>query len=210
MFSFRKLACLAALSVSALLSAQNASATTLDFNSHGEGFFLGSVSEPGYTLNPLNSIGTTNNSLWPSNGTQHLLTWTNSANGSSGFKIQANDNSAFSISSFAFGSGYIGSYLPANSLTVSGTGGNGPFSQSFVSGVDYFDFGPGLTTLTLASGFNATEYTFTAFGDQNRSSFDDIVVGAAVNNTPEPGSLALLALGLVGLAVSRRKARAAN
>lgn len=195
-----------AVAIFAAFAGSSANATVVDFNSQPEVFFVNTIHDSGYTFNSIaDGFGTNNNSLWPSNGNVHLMSWTN--NGStSGFTMQADNNSVFSISAFDFGSGYIGQYLPVDSLTVSGTGGNGAFSQTFTSGVDYNNFGSSLTHLALLSGHTATQYTFTAFGASNRASFDNISITAAMP-VPEPETYALFlaGLGLMGAIARRRK-----
>ena len=130
----------------------NAYATVLNFAAQPEAYSVSPIIEEGYTFNSTaDGLGTNNAGLWPSNGTMHLMSWTNGG-GSSGFTLTANDNSVFSVTSFAFGSGYVNQSEPASSLVVSGTGGNGAFSQTFTSGVDYLKFGPGLSILSMLGG----------------------------------------------------------
>lgn len=202
---FRKAAFVALAIASALLTNVSANATVLNFNSQPEGYWVSSIVEQGYTVSTISDgLGANNADLWPSNGTTHLMSWTNGSS-TSGFTLSANDSSVFAVTSFAFASGYVLGYTPVTSLTVSGTGGDVAFSQTFTSNVDFFDFGPSLTELSLAGGHTATQYTFTAIGANNRAIFDDINIGATVNAVPEPGSLALIGLGIAGLAAVRRR-----
>lgn len=204
MFSFRKLHQFALGAAFALVGFSSVNAAVLTFDSQPEAYFIPSVTEAGYSLTSTHDgFGTNNHSLWPSNGTTHLMSWTN--NGSiSGFTIKALDNAAFSINSFLFASGYLGGSAPVTSLVVSGTGGNAAFSQTFTSGTDYNNFGPGLTQLFLTSGFTATEYTFIANGSGNRAIFDNIVINEG-SSVPEPTALALFGIAFAGLGLARRK-----
>ncbi len=188
----------------------NANAAVIDFNSQPEAYFVTPVHDSGYTFSSIaDGFGTNNNNLWPSNGSVHLMSWTNGGS-TSGFTMTANDNAAFSLNSFQFGSGYIGSSNPVTSLVVSGTGGNGPFSQTFTSGTDYNNFGSGLTLLSMFAGYTATQYTFTAFGGNNRAQFDNVEVNN-VSPVPEPETYAMLlaGFGLMGAFARRRKQVAA-
>lgn len=69
------------------------------------------------------------------------------------------------------------------------------FATTFVSG--HFDFN------VVAANDNAV-LTFITRNDPSYNQLDNVVVNA-VNGVPEPGSLALLGLGAVGLAALRRK-----
>lgn len=196
---------LAVASAVAIMSfgATPVAAEVVTFDSQSERFFVPSVTDGNYRfVATADGFGTNNQNLWPSNGTMHLMSWTNQGS-SSGFTMSSLDGSSFSLGSFLFGSGYVDGDRAATSLTVSGTGGASNFTRTFTAGVDFAN--GQYSTLDLG-GLNATQFTFTASGLNNRASFDNFSVNA-VAAVPEPGTWAMMLVGFGAVGASMRRRR---
>lgn len=177
-------------------------ASVVTFDAQPEVYFVPSVTDSGFNFQSIaDGFGTNNHPLWPTNGTMHLMSWTNNSS-TSGFVMTALDNSAFAVTSFLFGSGYVAGFDGVSSLMVTGTGGPSNFSYTFTSGVDYTDYQYSLISLP---GLSATQLTFTATGLSNRANFDNIAFTTS-GAVPEPATwgMLIMGMGLVGVTMRRR------
>ncbi|WP_448547699.1 PEP-CTERM sorting domain-containing protein [Thalassotalea fusca] len=190
------------LFVSLMLSS-SAFAGLIDFNTNPDNNYWDTpISSNGFLFTDITgqgSLGTASNldNASVDNGTVHLMDWVNSGNLSS-VRMEAIDNSLFSLNMFDFTSGYLSGSEIATQLSVSGfdIGGNLVASAVFLSNsYSHLSF----TTLNLSNAFQNLRYViFDATGSNNRVGYDNIVVNNAVS-VPEPSSLVILALGLLGL-----------
>jgi hypothetical protein len=197
-FKFFK-AGLASVILSAACLVNVANAGLIGFESVSDAFWIDGVVEDGFAINRtddgLASLGASyTDSYWNGNGTGRLITWTN--NGStSGIEINTLNGDLFSLNSFEFGNGYVRGNSPVTSVTLTGLLSNGSIiTDSFSS------FGNN----NLSNAWvNLTSVKFIANGTSNRAYWDNIEVNRV--SVPEPSTLAIFALGMIGLASRRFK-----
>ncbi len=201
-------ACVAVL----VASAGQVQASMLTFDAQPEQYFVSTITEGAYVFNSnFDGFGTNNYPLWPSNGTMHLMSWTNYAS-LSGFTLSHSLGNLFNVSSFDFAGGYVIGGDPVSSLTVTGfLGASIIQTASFTGGIDFTASGPSsLTTLSLFGFSGVDSLVVEATGSSNRAQYDNFVVSEGAAAVPEPTSIALFGIGacVMGLGASRRRHRA--
>lgn len=180
--------------------AQAASISTITFDDQPEVYFSTPIVDSGFEFaSNYDGFGTNNNRLWPSNGTMHLMSWTNRGS-ESGFDMASTAGDLFNVHSFDFAGGYVRGSNPVNSLEVTGwLDGVQVDTATFVSGTDFLT-GASYSTLDIEF-FGIDQLTVTAFGRNNRANFENFKVSAV----PVPAAVWLLGSALAGLGWLRRK-----
>ncbi len=197
--------------IASCLLISSADAALLTFDEQPNLFDVETVSEGDYTFSKSSgSLGTNSDRRRPTNGTTHLMSWTNQGE-VSGFDLSHSTGRLFDVLAFDFSGGYFGmpEFLPTQTLSLSGwLGGEMVRSVSFQADSDFLN-GAGYTTLSLTAFTGIDLLRAEAYGTNNRASFDNFVVYAEgeTRPVPAPASLALMLLGLAGLLASghRRK-----
>jgi len=195
----------AALMFSSIGAAQ---ALVIDFDSVTTNFWIDSVQDSGFDVDRTDDgLGTLaggyQESYWKGNGTGRLLSWTNIGN-ESGFTLEDQAGSSFSLNSFDFASGYVDGRSPVNSVTITGTTVGGTTLSETVAGSGDW------ATVSFSSLWqNLASVEFTALGGNNRTVWDNIVIDDVFANVSEPGTAALALLGVFGLFASRRQSKKA-
>lgn len=192
----------------ALCAAGVANATVINFNNNpDDSYFVGSVASNGFVVTPndgASNIGTMSNldGSGMVNGSIYLGLWSNTSARAS-IVLKNATSVLFSLQSFDFDNAYQNvSGARTSSITVVGTRADRTsVSQTFSNLSNVVTF----QTYLLNNSFQGlTSVSFNATGGSKvRALFDNITVNAAA--VPEPGSLALLGLGILGLVAARKK-----
>ena len=106
---------------------------------------------------------------------------------------------------FAFsGPIYISSFQVVDLFPLE-NGGEGEGGYLFRDWANFEAFGPGDANGNLVLEINAVVNDFVAFFANFKQDSDFAVAGVSVTPVPEPGTIVLMGLGLVGLAGMRRR-----
>lgn len=187
-------------------AAAEASATVINFEDVANGTFLSqdaSLISQGYRVTESGPsfalIAGPSSTSFSGNGTNRLVAFNQSA-----IRVASLSNNAFDLFNFAGGESWINQpHLWATQIRAVGvyTGGG---STTQIFNLDLIK-NPltGMQTFALNDTFRQLKsVTFSGVGGNPEFSLDNISISAV----PEPASIALLLLGVAGIAASRRKA----
>ncbi|MFV0478604.1 MAG: hypothetical protein ACK5ME_12340 [Parahaliea sp.] len=182
----------------------SANAAMVDFNTHSAVYWVDDIIEGDYIFSRTHQgMGVNNAALWPSDGSMHLMTWSNQGD-YSGFMLTNPAETYFDITSFDFAGAYNDGRQPVTSLMVSGwRDGQTVDTLTFNAGVDFLNASAYRTVNINFSAIDALEVV--AFGANNRASFDNFDLRLVATALPEAVGLGLFAFGLVSLGLHRRK-----
>ncbi len=189
--------------VAAVLLSATANAAVITFDGMPDSYFVPAVSDQGYTFtSDYDGLGVNNNGLWPSNGTSHLMSWSNRGD-VSGFTLTSDSAELFNVSSFEFVGGYVSGSRPVESLIVSGwLGGALVASETFYAGVDFVN--ATLYSLLEVAMTGIDALTVEAFGTNNRAQYENFII-EPFTAVSEPAVLGLVGIGILAAALFRRR-----
>ncbi|MBD8533412.1 MULTISPECIES: PEP-CTERM sorting domain-containing protein [unclassified Massilia] len=183
------------LAFAALALASSASATTINFDSMTPGVISNGTAGIDkwtnlYSLNATSQVG---------NYADGIVSGKNVAYNGSGSSAGLSDAEGFTFNSAYF----TAVWTPLVDLQLRAYDSKGILKYSFDTTLDHkarnINLGwTGIGSMTMA-GFTAGTKNTTWFA------MDNLVINEAVNAVPEPGSIALLGLGIAGLMAGRRR-----
>jgi hypothetical protein len=187
----------------AACASTSASAATIDFNAYpaapGNGTILGTITVDGYNFTSphahvITAPGDCTGSC-ASNGTQYV-------GGDMASLKMDKGGAAFSVASFDFAEAFADLTIPTTLTVQAFFMGGGSSSQTFAFDGVYDGTGPLVDFQNLT--VNLTNLSSLQLSADGWFAVDNINTEATVN-VPEPAMLSLMALGLAGLGVSRRR-----
>ncbi|MDO8178589.1 MAG: PEP-CTERM sorting domain-containing protein [Undibacterium sp.] len=184
-FAF-KLSCAVAL----VVSSSAASAAIMTFS----GIPGSSTAMPSYTENGITAVSTSGGNFWgyPSAGQLHL------------------DPSAFNNSSFDFNFGGLGFDLNAVDVSFASSGAIGTWTGYNAANVLVATYVMSGSTIHLDTAFAGFSDLYRVHLVNTGSHFSIDNLNMTASKVPEPISLALLSIGLLGMSASRRKKNQKN
>ena len=200
-----KIASIVAVATAVLFSSTAAQAVVLDYNA-GALRIETAVTEKGFTTTALGALAAVANYNWcnpqcSSNGSNYFMTYY-----AAGFSVKSVTGAAFNLTSFDAAEVFT-NFAGAPTLQVTGYKvGGGTVIQSFtLDGInDGLNGLADFQTFSLANFGNLSLVTFAAAASRPNFALDNVNVSLV----PEPGTVALFGLGLVGIAAVKRRQQA--